>query len=357
MRSLTKRCHPFSASVLLALACAMAHAAENPETASGVGGRALAKEVAAKGWIVYSTKTPHGDYDVFLSRPDGSSKRNLTQTPDFNEYGARFSPDSARILYRRHKAGTETNHDRWGAMGTLVIANADGSNPAAQGGEGEWPWASWSPDGKRFACLYKREGKITIVEADSKKVIKTLPRQGIFQQLFWSADGKRLCGTANINGQDWNILTVDLETGKATLITRALNCTPDWFQTDPNRVIYSNRTPGLGSENGWTMLMQATADGKSRTLVYGERDRHIYYGCTSPDDKYVIFSRPPADGRMEGPMTIVRLADTPIIPGDFKELKALYPNAKDGPAFLLEESGFEPHWTYVDVGGKTDAGR
>ena len=355
MRFLTKRCQPFLAGTLLTLGFAMAHAAENPDTAPGA--RELAKEVAAKGWIVYSTKTPQGDYDVFLSRPDGSSKRNLTQTPDFNEYGARFSPDSKRILYRRHKAGTETNHDRWGAMGTLVVANADGSNPMVQGGEGEWPWASWSPDGKLFACLYKREGKITIIEADSKKLIKTLPRQGIFQQLFWSSDGKRLCGTANINGQDWNILTVDLETGKATLITRALNCTPDWFQTDPNRVIYSNRTPGLGSENGWTMLMQATADGKSRTLVYGERDRHIYYGCTSPDDKYVIFSRPPADGRMEGPMTIVRLADTPIIPGDFKELKALYPNAKDGPAFLLEESGFEPYWTYVDVGGKTDAGR
>lgn len=355
MRFLTKQRQPFLAGILLALGCATAYAAENPDPAPGV--RELAKEVASKGWIIYSTKTSQGDYDVFLSRPDGSSKRNLTQTPDFNEYGARFSPDSKRMLYRRHKAGTETNHDRWGAMGTLVVANADGSDPVVQGGEGEWPWASWSPDGKLFACLYKREGKITIIEADSKKLIKTLPRQGIFQQLFWSSDGKRLCGTANINGQDWNILTVDLETGKATLITRALNCTPDWFQTDPNRVIYSNRTPGLGNEYGWTMLMQATADGKSRTLVYGERGRHIYYGCTSPDDTYVIFSRPPADGRMEDQMVIARLADTPIIPGDYKELKALYPNAKDGPVFRLAETGFEPHWTYVDVGGKADVGR
>lgn len=345
-----KRTHPLLAGALLALGCTMAHAAESSDTAPGV--RELAKEVAAKGWIVFSAKTPQGDYDVFVSRPDGSAKRNLTQTPEWNEFGGRFSPDSKRMLYRRHQAGEATNHDRWGAMGTLVVANADGSNPVAQGGDGEWPWASWSPDGKLFACLYKREGKITLIEAESKKVVKEMPRQGIFQQLFWSSDGKRLCGTANLNGQDWNILSIELESGQATLLTRALNCTPDWFQADPDRVIYSNRTPGLGNDYGWTMLMQATADGKSRTLLYGERGRHIYYGCTSPDDKYVIFSRPLDDGRMEAEMAIVRLADTPIISGDYKELKSLYPGAKDGPVFRLGEDGFEPHWTYADVGGK-----
>ncbi len=352
---LSKRRRPRWAALLVALGCSLAGAAENPETDPGA--LELAKEVASKGWILFSTKTPQGDYDLFLSRPDGSAKRNLTKTPEWNEYGGRFSPDSKRMLYRRHKAGQETNHDRWGALGTLVVANADGSNPVVQGGEGEWPWASWAPDGKRFACLYKREGKITIIEAESKKLLKEMPRQGIFQQLFWSSDGKRLCGTANLNGQDWNILAIDVETGRATLLTRALNCTPDWFQADPARVIYSNRTPGLGSEYGWTMLMQAAADGKSRTLLYGERGRHIYYGCTSPDDAYVIFSTPPADGRMEDQMVIVRLADTPIIPGDYKELKALYPGAKQGPAFRLKETGFEPHWTYADVGGKADAGR
>lgn len=341
--------------ILLTLGFAMASVAESSTDAPGA--RELAKEVATKGWIAYSTKTPQGDYDVFLARPDGSSKRNLTKTPEFNEYGVMFSPDSTRILYRRHKAGMETNHDRWGAMGTLVVANADGSNPVVQGGEGEWPWASWSPDGKWFACLYKREGKIKIIEAESKKLIKELPRKGIFQQLFWSPDGKQLCGTANIAGQDWNILTLDVATGKTTLLTRALNCTPAWFQTDPNCVIYSNRTPGLGNEYGWTMLMQATADGKSRTLIYGERDRHIYYGRTSPDDKYVIFARPPANGRMEDEMVIVRLADTPIIPGDYQALKALYPNAKDGPILPLGETGFAPHWTFVDVGTKIDGGK
>lgn len=319
----------------------------------------LAKEVAGKGWILFAARTPQGDYDLYLCRPDGSAKRNLTQTPAWSEYGGRFSPDSTRILYRRQargpklKPGEVINHDQWGAKGTLVIANSDGSAPQAQGEDGEWPWASWSPDGKQIACLYKREGVIRIFELASKKLVAEIPRQGIFQQLFWSPDGKRLCGTANVNGQDWNILSLELETGKSTLLTRDLNCTPDWFQSDSKRVIYSNRTPGLGSEYGWTMLMQATADGKSRTLIYGERGRHVYYGCTSPDDKYAIFANPESDGGTDANMAIIRLADAPIIvPDDYVELRSLYPNAKSGPVLRLDQPGFEPHWTYAEVGAK-----
>lgn len=316
----------------------------------------LAREVGAKGWIVFAAKTPQGDYDLFLSRPDGAHLRNLTQTAQWSEYGGRFSPDAKRLLYRRQPKGPQIhpeegiNHDLWGAMGSLVIADADGSNPAVQGEEGEFPWASWSPDGRQIACLYKREGKIRIFDLATRKPVRELPRQGIFQQLFWSPDGKRLCGTANLDGQDWNIVSLELSTGKTTLLSRVVNCTPDWFQGDPDRVIYSNRTPGLGNEYGWTMLMQATTNGKSRTLIYGERGRHIYYGCTSPDDQYAIFSVPESDGGTDAAMAIVRLADSPIIvPGDYQELKALYPNAKSGPVLRLPLTGFEPHWTYAAI--------
>jgi hypothetical protein len=178
-----------------------------------------------------------------------------------------------------------------------------------------------------------------------------MPRQGIFQQLFWSPDGKRLCGTANVSGHDWNIVCLELATGKATLVSRGLNCTPDWFQGDPLGVIYSNRTPGLATDYGWTMLMQAAADGTGRSLVYGERGHHIYYGCTSPDDRYVLFATPESDGGTDAHMAIIRLADAPLIlPEDYRELQALCPNAKSGPVLRLPQPGFEPHWTYAEVG-------
>jgi hypothetical protein len=258
------------------------------------------------------------------------------------------------LLYRRLPKSSEgINHDLWGAMGELVLANADGSGSCVMGKAGEWPWASWSPDGKQLACLYKREGKIRILDAVTGSIVRELPRKGIFQQLFWSGDGKRLCGTANFSGQDWSILSVELTSGQATQVSRNLCCTPDWFQGDPTRIIYSCRIPGVGTDYGWTMLMQANVDGKSRSLLYSERGRHIYYGCTSPDDKYVVFAVPESDGGTDAEMAVIRLADTPIVvPNDYAQLKELYPNAKAGPVLKLGENGFEPHWTYAEPGGK-----
>lgn len=339
---------------LAGLALSLARGApadQAPEAASAE----LGKEVAARGWIVYAAKTDQGDYDLFLCRPDGSVRRNITRTPAWSEYGGRFSPEGKRLLFRRTPKGEALNHDLWGATGTLVVANADGSNPTPQGKEGDLPWASWGANDRQFACLYKREGRIRLVEARTLTVTKELPRAGIFQQLFLSSDGQRLCGTANLNGQDWNVISLELATGRATQVSRGLSCTPDWFQGNPDRLIFSTRVPGLATDYGWTMLMQGAADGKSRSLLYGERGRHIYYGCTSPDDRYAVFSVPESDGGVDARMAIIRVADAPIaVPGDYVELQALYPGAKPGPVWRLPQAGFEPHWTYHQVPGLPD---
>jgi len=309
----------------------------------------LAKEVATRGWIVFDAKTERGDRDLFLVRPDGSKLRNITNTPELSEIGGRFSPDGKRMLYRRLPKGKDLNHNKWGERGDLVIANADGSDPIPYGKDGEYPWASWSPDGKQIACLETK--KIRIYDLKSREVVKELPRHGIFIQLYWSPDGKRLCGTANVGGQQWNIVAIDVATGEATLLSRKLNCTPDWFQQDSGRVIYSNRTPGLATRDGWTMIMQATADGKNRTVVYAENGQHIYCGCTSPDDAYVILTRWTGDGGIDRPFAIIRLTDTPMIVPEYKALRALYPDAREGPVLHLTNlpAGFEPHWTYADI--------
>ena len=62
---------------------------------------ALAAEVRSKGWIVYSARSEAGDWDLFLIRPDGSSRQNITNTPDHGEAAPRFSPNGRRLLYRR----------------------------------------------------------------------------------------------------------------------------------------------------------------------------------------------------------------------------------------------------------------
>jgi len=306
----------------------------------------LAGEVVGKGWIVYSAKTPRGDWDLFLMRPDGSGRRNITNTPDYNEIGGRFSPDGKKMLYRRIPPSVKVHHDWWGRAGELVIAGADGGNPVVYG---EFPWASWSPDGKQVACLTKTG--IEFRDLASRQVVRTLERKGIFQQLYWSPDGRWLTATANAFGEAWTVVRMNVATGEATAIAKFQNCTPDWFP-DSRNVIYSSRPAGQEDAGGagkpgygWTQLWMADGEGKSPSLVYGEDGRHIYGGAVSPDGKYVVFTRSLTDGNEDSAVLgLMRLSDAPTIAGESEALRKLHPKTKDGPVLSLGP-GWEPHWS------------
>ena len=187
----------------------------------------LLREVALKGWIAYSARSENGTWDLFLSRPDASHRLNITNTPDYEEIAARFSPDSANILYRRLPKGTPINHDLWGFEGELCISDSNGTNPQVIGKDKEFPWASWSPDGTQILCLTRKA--IQIVDLATKKVLREFPRQGIYQQLFWSPDGKWFVGTGNVQGKNWRVVRMNAETGELNVVTKTQSCTPDWF--------------------------------------------------------------------------------------------------------------------------------
>ena len=311
----------------------------------------LAEEVRRYGWLVFSARSERGDWDLFVCRPDGSDRRNLTRTPESNEAAAQFSRDGRRLLFRRLPVGEPIDGNHYGAQGELVLAGSDGSTPTVLGQGGEYPWASWSPDGKQVACLSVKG--ISIVDVATWQVVRKLPRQGFFQQLTWSPDGRWLSGVSNSFGASWSVALIEIATGKAHAVSGADCCTPDWFP-DSRRLVFSNRPAGQSENhgNGWTQLWMADADGRNRRLVYGEDGRHIYGGQVSPDGKYVVFTenvQEIGDPRHAGaPMGLLRLADAPIIGGESRELRKLHPEAKRGPVLVLP-TGWEPCWTDAEV--------
>ena len=305
----------------------------------------LRREVVTKGWVVTSIKQKRGDWDLVLMRPDGSKQRKLTDTPDWSEAAPRWSPDSRRLLYRRIKAGTVISHARWGFQGELVMADAMARNGRVMG---KHPWGCWSPDGTQISCLSLKG--IEILDVATGKVKRRMKRAGYFQQLFWSPDGKWFCGTANVGGELWTIVRMDVATGKWNVVSRFRNCTPDWFP-DSRQVIFSNR-PANQKGYGWTQLWMAPGQGGQRKMLYGEDGRHIYGGGLSPDGRYVLFTRCPKDGggseRSGAPGGLMRLADAPIIGANSPALRKLHPGAHDGPVLALPDL-WEPHWTFTDV--------
>ncbi|MCX5683107.1 MAG: hypothetical protein NT049_05415 [Planctomycetota bacterium] len=342
----------------------------------------LGKEVGKKGWIVMALYAQEveagrrladdeaGQADLYLMRPDGSEMRNITNTPDRHEFFARFSPDGKKIMYRRLRKSKEIEHDAVGTQGELVVANSDGSNPVACGKNGEYPWATWSPDAKQIACLDHNEGVIRIYDFETKKLAKQLPSRGIFQQMSWSPDGKRLCGPADVDGEKWRIVSLDIETQQATVLTQHMNCTPTWLR-DSSGIVYSCRNPewgkkgGNGASYGNTILMQATLAGPTQALMYADIDGHAYNVFSSPDDKYVAFNLGLSEGGTKGNpekhrcFYIIRRADTPILQPGFEELRNLYPADPSGPVFQPRFAGGRPlvtvfaagDWTYAKIGG------
>lgn len=316
---------------------------------------ALSNELHSKGWIIYSARTDKGDWDLFLMRPDGSDRRNITNTPEFNEAAARFSPDGRKILYYRMPKNVAVDNNKYGIY-DLVIADADGANPVVWGND--YHWASWGPalhrsgtgpDVRQLACLSIKG--IRLIDLSTKKTVKELNRRGIVQQLVWSPDGKWFIGTANGLGQYWNIGRMSESTGEINVVseTERYNCTPDWL-ADSRRVVYSRGIiPGIG---GWAQLWMADSDGKEKRVLYAEEGRHIYGGCVSPDGKYVIFTRSQQDlGEVDNSLTtmaIIRFQDTPVIIGKNEALRKAYPDANDGPVLHLSW-GWEPHWTYAAI--------
>ncbi len=311
----------------------------------------LAEEVRDKGRLLFCARSDAGDWDLFVCRPDGSDLHNVTRTPQYNEAAPQFSRDGRRLLYRRLPRDEEIDGNLYGAQGQLVVAGSDGTSPEVFGAGGQYPWASWSPDGGQLACL-SIEG-ISIVDIASRQSIRTLERKGFFQQLTWSPDGKWLSGVANSFGTGWSVACMNLATGAAHAVSRVDCCTPDWFP-DSRWLIFSNRPPNQkgNAGYGWTQLWMADATGEHRRLVYGEDGRHVYGGHVSPDGKYVLFTgnlREDGDpGRAGAPMGLMRLADAPIIPAESKDLRVLYPDAKSGPVLSLPV-GWEPCWAFAEI--------
>lgn len=308
---------------------------------------ALAAEVRGRGWIVFAAHSPQGDWDLFLMRPDGSERRNLTRTPDWNETWPQFSRDGTQLLYRRLAREEPVDGNRYGQQGEPVVSRSDGTDPRVLGPAGALPWATWSPDGKQLATLGVKG--IAIVDATSGAVDRTIGRQGFYQQLTWSPDGRSLVGVANNFATSWSIARMDVESGAVSAVATVDCCTPDWLP-DSASVIFSWRVPGQRTNRGqgWTQLWRADASGSNRQLVYARDDRHAYGSFVSPDGRYVVFTgnlQENGDPESGGsPMSLMRLSDAPIIEGESPGPRARHPGAKSGPILNLP-SGWEPCWT------------
>jgi len=324
----------------------LASAAPSVETAR------LAAEVRTLGWVAYSARSPKGDWEIYAMRPDGSEVRNLTNSPDTEDFYPLFSRDGRQLLYRAMPRGKTVSGTDHGQQGRPMLAHANGADAQPLGGEGELPWASWSPDGRQLLTLQPKG--FAIVDLAARQVVRTFPREGFFQQTTWSPDGQALLGVSNGFNTGWSIARLELATLNATAVSVADCCTPDWAPGG-DRVVFSRRRPHAGENGGygWTEIWQARPDGTEPKLVYAEAGRHLYGAHISPDGRHLLFTgnlREDGDPANQGaPMGLLRLAETPMIVEE-AGLRRTYPQARAANTLALP-AGHEPCWTASEAPG------
>ena len=365
----------------------------------------LKSEIAKLGWIIFSARTDggSGNFDLFAVRPDGRDLRNLTNTKRFDEFSVQVSQDGHRMMYRRSSAGLKmkapdtTQQDiatkalrTWPTRTTLVLSDLAQKSVRPIGDVGQYAWASWSPDGSQFACLQpveeSKQGaaskpnvsqQVVIFDADTLKIIRTLPSAGIDGFARWSSDGRYLLGHANVRpgksrfakGIEYPIgtgkmVSLDLRTGKRMSLSSfpdwfpvwATDSDGDWFQGSSPDILHSANNYGICPAY-YSMLFRSSLKqpNEPSRLVYGEYMRNVWGGCTSPDDKYAVFVIGGDSWALQGKLAIIRLADAPIARGSsplFHEvLRDHYHDVKEGPVFDLKlvPEAFDPHWTAADL--------
>ena len=126
----------------------------------------LAREVADKGWIIYSAG-PTMAWDLFTRR--GSIIRRVTQTFDYEE--RRYSPDGARILYGFPESSVIDTTN--GASGPVVIAVRTDPIPRIRGEEN--PGRTGCP----MATFPASTAKASDYPPGIGEVVKEMPRRDL----------------------------------------------------------------------------------------------------------------------------------------------------------------------------------
>jgi Tol biopolymer transport system component len=101
-------------------------------------------------WILFSRQID-GQVDLWRMRSDGTEEKQITRTPDEQEGGSFFMPDSETILYRSWMIEDQGQR---GMPMTIYTIKVDGTDKRQITHEHGTNWAPYpAPDGKHFAFV------------------------------------------------------------------------------------------------------------------------------------------------------------------------------------------------------------
>lgn len=266
-------------------------------------------------FIVFSSDRD-GQIELYRMKPDGTGLVNLTQNPA-DDTGVQFSSDGKKIVFYRGTPVYVTPTPEQLALAKrlglkekllsdyknphLVVASDDGSNQRVLVQGGEMP--RWSPDGQWI--LYRsRSNEIRIIRPDgsgARKVIDGTP-------IAWTPDSKAIFYSPSRQGIDKpaHIYLVNIDGTENKKCLENVAASGYWFHVDSRRfwdssgsriALAVHRLIGRQDNNGIVVLNRQG----QMIADYREQGKPFDYGdqvSWSRNGKTILFSKWGSDYRL-----------------------------------------------------------
>lgn len=265
----------------------------------GPAGLAAAQELAAelKAYphrIVYETYRD-GNWELFITAPDGSGSVNLTKTPDVNELYPHVSPDGTKVAFVVDEGKGEAK------VRNVYYMNLDGTGRTLVARDARQH--CWNGDGTKIAYLNGESERFSYTDYATKGIVVYDLKTGQHLQhrnrelyhlynLCWSPDDRWFVATVHAGmGYRHAILAIPAD-GTSVYNLQIPGCRPD-ISPDGKKIAWgaSDWVLRVGDLDFTGSVPRVV---NIRDVVTSTKPTKIYHVDWSPDGKYVAFSRGPA---------------------------------------------------------------